>query len=73
MLPLGKTLITLGALLAIVGAVLILGDKLGIHFGRLPGDLTWRGKRGSVHFPIVTSIVVSLVLTVIVNLWLRRK
>jgi hypothetical protein len=67
----GRSLIVLGALLAIVGAVLLLGERFGL--GRLPGDLVWKRKNVSVHFPIVTSLVVSVVLTLLLNLILRRK
>ncbi len=68
---LGRMLLLFSALLAVAGVVLILGDKLGL--GRLPGDLVWKRKGTTVYFPIVTSILVSVVLTVIVNLLLRRK
>jgi hypothetical protein len=68
---LGRLLLLMAALLAATGLLLVLGEKLGL--GRLPGDLVWRRKGTTVYFPLVTSIVVSLVLTVIVNLLLRRK
>jgi hypothetical protein len=68
---LGKMLLLLAAVLGAVGLVLIVGEKLGL--GRLPGDLVWRGKRWSVHFPLATSILISLVLTVLLNLWFRGK
>ena len=44
-----------------------------IGLGRLPGDLEWKRKGVSIHFPIVTSLVLSVVLTVLLNLFLRRK
>jgi hypothetical protein len=66
-----RSLIVLGALLAIVGAALLLGERFGL--GRLPGDLVWKRKNVSVHFPIVTSLVLSVVLTLLLNLLLRRK
>jgi membrane protein implicated in regulation of membrane protease activity len=68
---LGRLLLLMAALLAATGALLVLGNKLGL--GRLPGDIVWRRKGTTVYFPVVTSIVVSLVLTVLVNLFLRRK
>jgi hypothetical protein len=67
----GRYLIVFGAVLAAAGVVLMLGDRLGL--GRLPGDIVWRRKGTTVHFPIMTSLVVSLVLTVVLNLLLRRK
>lgn len=68
---LGRLLLFLGLGLALLGVLLLLGNKLGL--GRLPGDLTWRGKNTTVHFPIATSILVSLVLTVLLNLFLSRR
>jgi ribose/xylose/arabinose/galactoside ABC-type transport system permease subunit len=60
---LGRMLIFLGLLLVVVG-VLILGLNR-IHL--LPGDFNWRGKGWSVSFPLATSILISVVLTVL--LW----
>lgn len=68
---LGRGLLVLGLLLAVVGALLVVAGRLGL--GRLPGDIVVERKNVSFHFPIVTSIVVSLVLTVLLNLWLRRR
>lgn len=66
-----KLLIVTGALLLLVGGLLLLGSKLGL--GRLPGDLVFEGKRTSFHFPIVTSLLLSVVLTVLLNLWFRSR
>ena len=68
---LGRLLIVFGVVLATVGLVLVIGGKLGL--GRLPGDIAIERKNFSVHIPIVTSIVVSIVLTVLANLILRRR
>jgi hypothetical protein len=68
---LGKGLIVVGAVIALVGVLMVAGSKLGL--GRLPGDISIERPRFSFHFPIVTSIVVSLVLTLLVNLFLRRR
>lgn len=68
---LGRTLVFFGALLVAAGIAFIIGEKLGL--GRLPGDLVFRRKGTTVYFPIVTSLVVSVVLTVLLNLFLRRK
>jgi uncharacterized membrane-anchored protein len=67
---LAKVLMSLGALLVLAGGVLWLGQRLGL--GRLPGDLTWKGKNWTLQFPLATSLLVSLVLTVLLNLWFRR-
>lgn len=71
MSQLGRSLIVMGALLALVGVVLLVGGKLGL--GRLPGDIVVERKNFTFSFPIVTSIVISLVLTLVVNLLLRRR
>lgn len=66
-----KLLMLAGAALLALGAVLLVGQRLGL--GRLPGDLSWQGKNFSFHFPLVTSLIVSLVLTLLLNLWLGRS
>lgn len=68
---LGKTLIYLGIILVIVGIVLHFGGKF-FSLGRLPGDIHWEKGNFSFHFPIVTSLILSLLLTVILNLFTRR-
>jgi membrane protein implicated in regulation of membrane protease activity len=71
MSQLARMLIVSGLVLAGVGLLLLWGERLGL--GRLPGDLLWKRKNTSVYFPIVTSLLVSVVLTVLLNLFLRRK
>ncbi|HWR40962.1 MAG TPA: DUF2905 domain-containing protein [Patescibacteria group bacterium] len=66
----GKMLMVLGALLLVVGAVLHFGGKI-IPLGRLPGDFHWERGDFSFHFPIITSILISLVLTILLNLFFR--
>jgi len=67
---LGKFLVIAGLLLAVVGALLWAGVGKG-WFGRLPGDINYSKGNFSVHFPMVTCLLVSVVLTVI--MWLFRK
>ena len=64
---LGRTLIFLGLLLVVAGVVVLGLNRLNLPLGRLPGDLSWRGRGWSVSFPIATSILISVLLTVI--LW----
>jgi hypothetical protein len=68
MAELGKLILGLGVILVILGAVLILAARMGLPFGRLPGDFAWRGRNVQVYFPLATSILVSIVLTL--ALWL---
>lgn len=68
MAGLGKILVVFGLLIAVVGALLILGDRLPLRLGRLPGDIVWRGKNTTFYFPIATSLLLSVLLSLI--LWL---
>ena len=65
MFELGKTILGFGLLIAAIGAVLILAARFGIPLGRLPGDVAYRGKHVSVFFPVGTSILLSIVLSLI--------
>lgn len=65
MSDLGRLLIALGLLLAAVGAIVLLLGKTGLPIGRLPGDFCWRGRNTTVYFPLGTSILLSVVLSVI--------
>lgn len=58
-------LIIAGALLIVLGLLLTLGSKLNLPLGRLPGDIVYRGKNTVFYFPLATSILISLVLTLI--------
>lgn len=64
---LGRILFVLGLLLALVGAAILGLSRFNLPLGRLPGDLTWRGKGWFVSFPLATSIALSLLLTLL--LW----
>lgn len=67
---LGRILLIVGVVLVVVGALAVLGVRL--PFGRLPGDIAIEGDRGGFYFPVVTMIIVSVVLTVLLNLFMRR-
>jgi len=67
---LGKFLVILGLLIAAVGVLLWSGVGKG-WLGRLPGDINYTKGNFSFHFPIVTCLIVSVVLTLL--LWLFRK
>jgi hypothetical protein len=62
---LGKMLIALGALLVVAGVVVLAAGKLHLPLGRLPGDITYRGKNTTVYFPIVTCIVASVLFSLL--------
>jgi hypothetical protein len=65
MTDLGKLLIVLGALLLAAGVALMLLGKTHFPLGRLPGDIVYRGKNTTVYFPIVTSVLLSIVLSIV--------
>lgn len=73
MAELGKALLGFGVLLVIVGAGLLVAARLGVPLGRLPGDISYRGKNVSVFFPLGTSILLSVVLSVILYLISRFR
>jgi hypothetical protein len=61
----GKAILGLGLLLTVIGAVLLLAGRFGLPLGRLPGDMAYRGKHVSVFFPLGTSILISIVLSIL--------
>jgi len=65
MWDLGKLLIGLGLALVVVGAVVMLLGRANLPLGRLPGDIVYRGKNTTFYFPLATSVVVSVVLTIV--------
>ncbi len=69
---LGKLLLGLAAILAVVGVLLILSEKAGLRIGRLPGDIVVERERFRFYFPLATSILLSIVLTLVFWLFGRR-
>lgn len=67
MSDLGRILIFLGFLFVVAGLVVLGLNRLNIPLGRLPGDVTWRGRGWSVSFPIVTCLLLSVLLSLL--LW----
>lgn len=63
-----KLLMILGALLFISGAALYLLSKTGVPFGKLPGDISYEGRNFKVFVPITSMIIVSLLLTLLINI-----
>ncbi len=71
----GKWILLFGIVLVVVGAVVWLVETLGLPLGRLPGDVRMQDEGRPFQFPIVTCIVVSVVLTVLLNVffWFLRR
>ncbi len=61
----GRLLIFFGLLLIIIGLILLVFGRFNIPVGRLPGDMTWRGRGWTISFPLATSILLSVILTLI--------
>lgn len=67
---LGRFLVVVGIVLVVVGGLAMAGVRL--PFGRLPGDIAIAGDRGGLFIPLGTMLVISVVLTLLFNLFLRR-
>jgi Protein of unknown function (DUF2905) len=61
----GKLLILLGIVLLVAGIVLMLLGRTHLPLGRLPGDVTYRGKNTTVYFPLATSLLLSVLLSIV--------
>jgi hypothetical protein len=68
----GRWLILIGMGCVALGVAAIIGERLGIKLGRLPGDIVIRGRNGAFYFPVVTCLIVSAVLTLVGWLFGRR-
>ena len=62
---LGKLLLFFGVILVVAGVVLMVFGRMNIPLGRLPGDIVYRGKSTTFYFPLATSILLSVVLSVV--------
>ena len=70
---LGRLLVGLGLLLLVIGSLILLLGRTGIPFGRLPGDISYRGKTVSFYFPLASSILLSIVLSLVFYLLSRFR
>jgi hypothetical protein len=68
MTDIGKVLLLLGLVMAAAGLFFILLGRTNLPLGRLPGDIVYRGKHTTFYFPLATSILVSLVLSLVLYL-----
>ncbi len=66
----GRWLLVAALVLALAGAVLVVGGRLGL--GRLPGDLAFGRGNTRVYVPLATSLLVSIVATIVLNILARR-
>jgi hypothetical protein len=73
MTEMGRILVALGVALVVIGGIVMLLGRTGVPLGRLPGDFLYRGKNTTFYFPLASSIVISIVLSIILFLIGRLK
>ena len=71
-MPLGRLLILTGLFLVVLGVLITISPKIHFPLGRLPGDIFIRKENFTFSFPIVTCLILSLLLTLLLNLFFRR-
>ncbi len=73
MWEMGRLLLVLGIALVLIGGIFMLLGRTGLPLGRLPGDFLYRGKNTTFYFPLATSILLSVVLSLVVYVISRLK
>ena len=73
MTDLGKLLIVLGIVLVVAGVALTVLGRTSLPVGRLPGDIIYRGKNTTFYFPLATSLLVSVVISVVLYVLTRWR
>jgi hypothetical protein len=68
---LGRYLMIGGVILILIGGAVYLAARMGLPLGRLPGDIRIERENGTFYFPLASSILVSVILTLIINVILR--
>ncbi len=73
MVEFGRLLAMLGVALVVIGGIVMLLGRTGLPLGRLPGDFLYRGKNTTFYFPLASSILLSVVLSIVLFLIGRMK
>ena len=73
MAGMGRILVTLGVALVVIGGIVMLLGRTGVPLGRFPGDFLYRGKNTTFYFPLASSILISIVLSIVLFLIGRLK
>jgi hypothetical protein len=73
MAEIGRMLVLLGVALVVIGGIVMLLGRTGLPLGRLPGDVLYRGKNTAFYFPLASSILISVVLSIVLFLVGRLK
>jgi Protein of unknown function (DUF2905) len=73
MISIGKLLLIFGGVIFLLGLIVLLAGRLNLPLGRLPGDILYRGKHSVFYFPLATSIVLSILLSLVFYLISRFR
>jgi hypothetical protein len=73
MVGVGKLLLIFGGILFLLGLVVLVAGRLNLPLGRLPGDILYRGKNTTFYFPLATSVLLSILLSVVFYLISRFR
>ncbi|HYX53701.1 MAG TPA: DUF2905 domain-containing protein [Candidatus Limnocylindrales bacterium] len=73
MADVGKVLLLVGGVIVLIGAVLVFAGRLNLPIGRLSGDIVYRGKNTVFYFPLATSILISIILSLLLWLFGRAR
>jgi hypothetical protein len=68
----GRLLIGIGVAFILVGVIVTFAERLPFRFGRLPGDIVYHGRNTTFYFPLATSLLLSLILSLVMWLLNRR-
>jgi hypothetical protein len=71
-MTIGKLLATMGAILLVIGLILTYAPWLLNWFGKLPGDIRIEGEKKLVFIPLVSMLIISIILTLVLNLFFRK-
>lgn len=73
MISIGKVLLIFGGVIFLLGLIVLLAGRLNLPLGRLPGDILYRGKHTTFYFPLTTSILLSILLSLVFYLISRFR
>lgn len=71
MIPIARIFIIIGLIMILIGGLIYLSARVGIPLGRLPGDIRIQGENISCFFPLATMILLSILITVVLNVIVR--
>jgi hypothetical protein len=71
MMELGRLLLIIGLVIALVGLMVLLANRFFPWLGNLPGDFRYEGKNFRIYFPLATMILISILGTILLNIIIR--